>query len=525
MKTKTPALKIKIILISLEIFILNIFTLSCNPTQSPPINKPSPIASVISPANTASTSIPQIKESSPTPTPNSEDLFPSYHIRAELNYSLHQVEFHEIITYTNRSTEKLNNILLMIEPNRYDGTFQLQELLINGKSPTSTPELQSNQMLLELEQPLEPQQTIILDIAYQLHLPQPIPSPTTRPVPFGWTPRQTNLVDWYPFIPPYIEGKGWVAHKPGYFGEHLAYETANFEIILVNKGKEILSAPTSLADSGETQAGHLTVAASAMAQIEGNEIHYKLQKARTFALSISHDYLIQTQMVGNIFVIGYSFPIHVQAGAAALKTTSQALELFQNLFSSYPHSTLSVVEADFLDGMEYDGLYFLSNGFYNLYQGNPTEYLVAIAAHETSHQWWFGLVGNDQAEDPWLDESFATYSEKLFYEFNYPDAQSWWWAYRIDFFKPSGYINGSIYSFETNPNPYESYRNAVYFNGAKFLEDLRKTMGDEAFFQFIKTYAETYSYQIVTTQDFLQLLKKNTSVNLDNLINQYFNFP
>ncbi|MGB9640826.1 MAG: M1 family metallopeptidase [Anaerolineales bacterium] len=460
----------------------------------------------------------------PTPTePSADDALPNYNLNVELNYPLHQIAVEETITYTNRTKEPLKDIVLMVEPNRYDGTFHLKNFIVNEKNLSAAPDIQANQMHLALEQPLSPNQKLYLSISYELNLPRPIPNPTTRPVPFGWTERQTNLVDWYPFIPPYVEGEGWLAHQPGYFGEHLVYETSNFDVTIKNRGKETLHAPTTSSDNGETQPGQLTIAASAPARQNGNEIHYVLSKARTFAWSVSHDYLVQTQMVGNILVIGYAFPIHAQAAEAALRTTAQSLDLFQKLFAPYPHSTLSVVEADFLDGMEYDGLYFLSNGFYNLYQGNPAEYLVAIAAHETSHQWWFGIIGNDQAEQPWLDESLATYSEKLYYEYTYPEAQTWWWTYRVDFFKPDGFINGSIYSFSNSSSPYESYRNAVYLNGAKFLEDLRKAMGNPAFFNFLKRYVSTYQYKIVTTKDFFNLLKQSSTIDLDPLIKNYFN--
>ena len=486
--------------------------------------------SSVAPENSIETSptikpevLPSPLPSTPTQAANPQELsLTQYNILAELNYTLHQVAVQETITYTNKSQVNLNEIVLMVEPNRYNGTFNLKDLLVAGKSPTHSPLLDSNQMRLTLDRPLQPERVLVLSLAYQLNLPEPIPSSTTRPVPFGWTDRQTNLVDWYPFIPPYEEGKGWLAHRPGYFGEHLAYETANFDITIRNTGKEIFRAPSSLADSGETQPGQLTVAASAPAQQSDQELHYSLSNARTFSWSVSPYYVVQAQTVGNVLVLGYTFPIHVQGGEAALKTTAQSLELFQKMFSPYPFKTLSVVEADFLDGMEYDGLYFLSDGFYNLYQGNPAEYLVAIAAHETSHQWWFSMVGNDQAEDPWLDESFATYSEKLFYEYTYPEAQDWWWTYRVDFFKPAGFINQSIYSFSETPSPYESYRNAVYLNGAKFLEDLRKTLGDEEFFNFLRTYIHTYQDQIATTQGFLDLLRNNTKINLGNLLNQYF---
>ena len=45
-----------------------------------------------------------------------------------------------------------------------------------------------------------------------------------------------------------------------------------------------------------------------------------------------------------------------------------------------------------------------SRDFYSLYDGTPANYLTFVAVHETSHQWWFEQVGNDQAQQPWLDE-------------------------------------------------------------------------------------------------------------------------
>jgi aminopeptidase N len=38
-----------------------------------------------------------------------------------------------------------------------------------------------------------------------------------------------------------------------------------------------------------------------------------------------------------------------------------------------------------------------------------------VIAHEVAHQWWYGLVGNNQYREPWLDESFAQYSHERLY--------------------------------------------------------------------------------------------------------------
>jgi aminopeptidase N len=225
-----------------------------------------------------------------------------------------------------------------------------------------------------------------------------------------------------------------------------------------------------------------------------------------------------SQQVGEVTVHSYFIPLDEAAGEMALQNTADALALYSELFGAYPHASLSVVEADFLDGMEYDGLYFLSRGFYNLYDGTPQGYLTTIAAHETAHQWWYGLVGNDQALEPWLDEALCTYTERIFYEHTYPDLVDWWWYFRVDYYQPTGWVNGTIYDY----GGFRPYRDAVYLNGAKFLEELRSLIGDEAFFAFLKDYAGQMAHRQATAQDFFAILKEHTTVEVGELLSTYF---
>jgi aminopeptidase N len=181
-----------------------------------------------------------------------------------------------------------------------------------------------------------------------------------------------------------------------------------------------------------------------------------------------------------------------------------------------------VVEADFFDGMEYEGLYFLSRAFYNLHEGRPDDFLVAIAAHETAHMWWYGLIANDQANEPWLDEALCTYSERLYYERYYPEALKWWWSYRINYDKPRGWVDSTVYGPQGSNQTYMEYRSAVYLNGALFFEDLRNLMGDKAFFAFLGSYARQYTGQIASSENFFDLLAQHTQEDLSPLLKKYF---
>lgn len=517
-------MKIRSQLPLLVFVLLSLSTCNIGPAslQNTPPSLPAtkPISTSLPPANPGSSDA-LIAESTilpPTPTASENTISPTistplplphYVISATLDYWQHILMVDQTITYTNRTTDPLTNLIILAEPLYYPGTFRLKSMKWQDGKEVENQSWENSQLNLPLLQPLLPGNQMTLSFSYDLQLPSPTPAEGVRPIPFGYTARQTNLVDWYPYIPPYIPGKGWLAHPASFYGEHLVYDLSDFDVNIQVLGT----------GSGEQP---LTIAASTSDTVNGLWHRYQFNQARNFVLSVSHVYKVITTTVGDITVIGYYFPFHPKAGKAVLQVTAESLALFNKIFSPYPHKVLSVVEADFLDGMEYDGLYFLSNGFYNLYSGKTADYLTTIAAHETAHQWWYALVGNDQAMEPWLDEALCTYSERLYFENIHPNDLDWWWAYRVNYYEPSGWVNTTIYNPEGKTDAYRSYRDAVYLNGAVFLEKLRQDIGNTAFFGFLHDYLTTSTHQIATSQSFFNLLQKYSTSDLTELRNMYF---
>ncbi|NUM46537.1 MAG: hypothetical protein HUU38_17675 [Anaerolineales bacterium] len=176
-------------------------------------------------------------------------------------------------------------------------------------------------------------------------------------------------------------------------------------------------------------------------------------------------------------------------------------------------------------------MYFLSEQYYWGYpvetysSTNPDRltaaqnYLTIIAAHETSHQWWYALTGNDQAIEPWLDETLATYTEHLFYEHYYPELVDWWWEFRVDYYAPRDCcVNATIYQYG-DPR---AYINAVYLRGAYFMQELRDIMGDTAFYAALQTYAQRYRDSFSTARDFWAIMGEYTTEDLTPIRQRYF---
>jgi hypothetical protein len=356
---------------------------------------------------------------------------PQYVITAKVDYSWHNLSVALAVTIPNPSTELIEELILVVQPNWYPGVFQLIELSWGDGNPVANYELKGIELRIPLDDPLFPGENRNLSIIYNLALPPISTSEDYGPIPFGYTDRQTNLVDWHPYVPPYQEGQGWVVHKPWFYGEHLVYPVSDFEISL-----EVMNAPASL-----------TIAASALDKGDKNIHRYQLKNGRNFVFSLSPSYQVFEDKVGDTTVLGYAFTFDQRAGQAAFDTTLEALALYEELYHPYEQPVLTLIEADFNHGMEYQNLYFLSRGFYSSYDGTKGSHLVSIAAHETAHQWWYALVGNDQALDPWLDEALCTYSELLFYENLYPDVlDDWWWPLRVEYYQPTGWVDLHLYN-------------------------------------------------------------------------------
>jgi hypothetical protein len=446
---------------------------------------------------------------SPPPSPTTDPTglpVPRYTLSATLDYPARSVSVVEQIVYTNRNTDVLSELLLVADAQIYPGAFDLQSLSVSSGPAVTATTWERTWLRAQLEHPLQPGESLTLEAAFTLRLPARTADAALRPMVFGWSERQTNLVDWFLYLPPYQTGQGWLAHPPGYYGEHQVYEAVDFKVNL-----QVTGAPPGL-----------VTASPAPEQTDGDWRSYELKGARTFALSLSPEYQTAVQTVGDVSVTSYFWAYHAAGGQATLETAARSIELYTRLFGAYPHRSLAVVEADFLDGMEYDGLFFLSNGFYNLYDGTPGSYLVALAAHETAHQWWFSAVANDQALEPWLDEALCTYSEKLYLETYAPQAVDWWLQVRVLYYQPRGYVDDSIYNPQKEAQPYRAYRDAVYLNGALFLTDLRQAVGDEAFFAFLQDYASRFRGRIASGADFFSLLAEYSSADLSALRQKYF---
>jgi hypothetical protein len=102
-------------------------------------------------------------------------------------------------------------------------------------------------------------------------------------------------------------------------------------------------------------------------------------------------------------------PEHAQLADRYLEATKIALRTYGTWSAPYPYPQLTVVDPAWgsaSGGMEYPTLFTGGAGYFAPPELQSPE---GVTIHEAGHQFWYGLVANNEFEEAWLDEGFNTY--------------------------------------------------------------------------------------------------------------------
>jgi len=227
---------------------------------------------------------------------------------------------------------------------------------------------------LVVDRALAARERVTVSMKWTLHLPRP----AGLQLHGGHSMR---LLSFFPLLA--WNGSGWATEPP--------VRSAGFWS----------TSPTADFDVRVTAPGRLRVLAS------GEEVgkgRWHARAVRDFALAVGSFRLASTTVKAPRRV---RVTVGLERGSAFrardfLASAASALRFYARRFGDYPWSTYSLaVMKDFsgLNGTAYPTLSFLGDGS------------LALIPHETAHQWFYSLVGNDQSRDPWLSEGLATWAQ------------------------------------------------------------------------------------------------------------------
>ncbi len=348
----------------------------------------------------------------------------------------------------------------------------------------------------------------------ELRLPTPLGTGQVGEVRLAWTeqvPRAADrlglaggvmsLGNWFPTLA--VFHGDWDRRPYTQVGDAFFTQAADFDVRLD------LSRPATVAFTGSL--------------VRQEQAHWEMTAStvRDFAIAVSDAYVEaddSTDAGLQISVYALS-PEHAQA---YLDGAKQFVQAYQELVGPYPYSTLRVAETALpasYAGMEYPGLVFLAAGL--SVQDFRTSEARNVLAHELAHQWFYGILGDDELADPWLDEAFATHLAILGYEVTSPDLASREVSIRQAPAGPGAAIDQGVFDFPSDT----PYFQVVYRRGSRFLWDLRESMGDAAWKSFLHQLYATYAGKVESPRAVLDLAQRAApGVNLNPVISAYTRF-
>jgi hypothetical protein len=209
---------------------------------------------------------------------------------------------------------------------------------------------------------------------------------------------------------------------------------------------------------------------------------------RDFTVTAAIDYRTGSRRVGATTVRVWYRP--GAPGAAMLDAAADAFVALSARLGAYPHPVFKVVQSAGGYGMESPGLIWIPTGV-------ATSNLRYLAAHETAHQWFYGIVGNDQSRQPFADEAAADMAARYVLSLRRSSRCA------------TTTLDRTIYQYTAT-----CYYEAIYIQGGNLLDTARQRMGSSVFWTAVRGYIAAHRNGIATTESLLQALDAATPINL-----------
>ena len=279
-----------------------------------------------------------------------------------------------------------------------------------------------------------------------------------------------GIVDLYRWLP-------WVSRKIAFdrpnHGDPFETPTSRSVRVRIATSRKLV-----LATSGD----RLSVSADGLTQT------FAATDVRDFTVTAATDYRTRSRVVRDSVVRVYYRP--GAPGAAMLDAAADAFDALETRLGPYPHHTFRAVQSAGGYGMESPGLIWIPTGV-------AASNLRYLAAHETAHQWFYGIVGNDQSSQPFADEAAADFVAR----------------YVVGLRRASrcatATLDRTIYEYSA-----ACYYEKIYIQGGNLLETARQRMGSTAFWAALRGYIAANRGRIVTTSTLLSALDAATPIDL-----------
>jgi aminopeptidase N len=416
----------------------------------------------------------------------------------------------ERVIYTNNETSPLEALYFRLFPNTpsFGGGMQVRQAVIDGAIVTPILEAQNSALRLPLDPPLAPGARVDVTLWYETNIPITIDNGYGI---YSFSHNTYSLAGFYAIIPAY-DKKGWHIEVAPPYGDGTYTDMSLYQVRLTSPQN------ITWAMSGET--------ISRQDNADGTQTVTAVSgPARDFNIIGSADYSVVSDEVDGVTINSYYLTNERAEGQKVLQYGRNALKYYIEKFGAYPYKEFDIAATPTTaGGVEYPGLISIASNLY----APQSDYLEFVVAHEAAHQWWYNLVGNDQVNEPWVDEALTNYSAVLYIKALYGPATFQKYI-EVLFDQPyedvkkegqDQAVAGPVAGF-----PPENYSAIVYGKGPLFFRELQQQLGDEKFFRILQSYENRYKYRIATAEDLRQIIEEVGGRNIDSLYQHWILEP
>jgi len=423
-----------------------------------------------------------------------------YHIDLTISDDLTRLDGREEVRYTNTEDVPLHDVHFRLFPNIQDGGIAISNITVDSEMVEASYEVENSDLIVPLPQPLQPGEQVVIGMDFRVDVP------TESGGNYGIFASVDDILTpahFYPMIAVY-DDEGWNVELTPPAGDPTYADTSYFLVrIDAPAGQTIVASGSETGREEQDGRQTITIAAGPV---------------RDFFFATSDRYELVSETVGETKVNAYATSDLLAENDLALRYATDALRIFNERYGLYPYTELDVVGTPTLaGGVEYPGLVVVALAIYD----PDLQFFESATAHEVGHQWFYNMVGNDQLDDPWLDEALTQWATMMYYndvygQSGYDGARQGMdsrWS-RVDYEDIP--IGMPVAAYHDN-----EYGAIVYGRGPLFFEALRDVMGEETHEAFLRDYAQTFKWDIATPESFKTLAEEHCGCDLTPLFEEW----
>lgn len=374
---------------------------------------------------------------------------------------------------------------------------------------------------------LGPGQTITLKLEFTAQLPKVFARS-------GFSGDFAMVAQWFPKLG-VLQAGGWNCHQYHGLGEFYA-DYGDYRVAITVPEGHVVGATGSLVETQRGEDGWVT-SIYAEAQVHDfafavdprfleAKVTFRADEARqdpdTAEVARSLGLSPEQLELSDVEVRLLYQPEHAAHVERYLDAMVYGLGWYGRRYGAYPYRTLTVIDgprgAGGAMGMEYPTLIAGGVGWPSPASGPSPE---QVALHELAHQWWYGLVGNNEVEEAWLDEGFTTYSAGSAMDQKYGPKifGPFWlhpWLQGRRLHQKELWRLGTLLAPERDAivRPVFGYRNDasygmnVYPRAALTLQALGRAIGEDQLARALRLYQRRWRYRHPRTEDFQKVVEE-----------------